>query len=148
MRYWNLFREMDQLHREVDDVFRNAGYGRLFSGSGETGSGLRHFPRLNLREDADNVYVEALLPGVDPKQIEISMLGRTLTLAGERAIDEVKDRTWHRRERGAGKFMRTVELPVDVDVNKVKAEAKHGLLMVTLPKVAAAKPKKIDIKVR
>lgn len=148
MRYWNLFREMDELHREIDDVFRSAGYGRLLSNAGESASAMRHFPRINLREDADNVYVEALMPGVDPKQIEISMLGKTLTLSGERSLENGKNQTWHRRERGAGRFLRTIELPVDVDVNKVRAESKNGLLWITLPKVATAKPKKIDIKVR
>ena len=88
------------------------------------------------------------MPGVDPKQIEISMLGKTLTLSGERSLENGKNQTWHRRERGAGRFLRTIELPVDVDVNKVRAESKNGLLWITLPKVATAKPKKIDIKVR
>ena len=149
MRNWNLFKEMEQLHREIDDAFRGAGLGRMFDQFIEPGVGTKHYPRINLREDADHVYVEALLPGVDPRQLEISMLENTLTLSGERAdnAESTNGRTWHRRERGLGKFMRSIELPVDVDVDKIKAEAKHGLLRVMLPKVPAAKPKKIDIKV-
>lgn len=149
MRNWDLFKEMEQLHREIDSVFRGAGFGPMTGEFLELGFGLRHYPRINLREDDDHIYVEALLPGVDPRQLEISMLGNTLTLSGERpAVDDRGNgRIWHRRERGTGKFMRTIELPVEVDVDKIRAEAKHGLMRVTLPKAAVAKPKKIAIKV-
>lgn len=146
MRSWDLFREMEQLHREIDDVFRGAGIGQVFAPSG---LGLRNFPKINLREDDDQIYAEVLVPGVDPKQLEISMLGNTLSLSGERRLidDQVNNRIWHRRERAEGKFMRTVELPVQVDAEKVSAEFKNGLLRVTMPKAAIAKPKAIDIKV-
>lgn len=146
MLSWDVFREMEQLQRDIDDVFRDAGQGRLFSPSSR---GVRHFPRINLREDDDNLYCDALLPGVDPKQVEINMLGSTLTVAGERRgnDDAANGRTWHRRERFQGKFMRTIELPLQVEVEKVKAEFRHGLLSITLPKAAAAKPKAIDIQV-
>jgi HSP20 family protein len=144
MLSWDLFREMEQLHREIDDVFRGAALGLPFSPSGQ---GVRNFPRINLREDDNHIYIEALVPGVDPQQIEINMLGNTLTLAGERQADDVQanNRTWHRRERVFGKFMRTIELPVQVDVEKAGAEFRNGLLHVTLPKAAAAKPRAIDI---
>lgn len=150
MSNWNLFKEMDQLHREIDSLFRGAGLGQMYGSLLEPGYGDRHYPRVNLREDADNLYVEALVPGIDPKQLEISMLGGTLTLSGERPVDEeaANGRTWHRRERGHGKFLRTIELPVEVDAEKIKADAKHGLLQVVLPKAAVAKPKRIDIKVK
>jgi HSP20 family protein len=146
MLSWDLFREMEQLHRDIDDVFRGAGLGREFSPGRKS---IRHFPRINLREDDDFLYVEALLPGVDPKQVDINMLGNTLTLSGERRgdDDEANSRTWHRRERVQGRFLRTLELPVQVDVEKAKAEYKHGLLRVSLPKAATAKPKSIDIQV-
>ena len=147
MLSWDLFREMEELHRDIDDVFRGAGLGREFS---PVRKSIRHFPRVNLREDEDFLYVEALVPGVDPKHVEINMLGNTLTLSGERLEGDDKDngRTWHRRERVMGKFMRTLELPVQVDVEKAKAEFKHGLLRVSLPKAAIAKPKSIDIQVQ
>jgi len=146
MRSWDVFKEMEQLHREIDDVFRGAGLGQSFA---PTGVGVRNFPRINLREDADHVFAEVLMPGVDPKQIEISMLGNTLTLAGGRKLDDeqTNNRIWHRRERAHGQFMRTIELPVQVDAEKVSADFKNGLLRVTLPKAAIAKPKAIDIKV-
>ncbi len=144
MRTWDLFREMEQFQRNLDDVFRGVG---LICSSAADGQDLRHFPRLNLREDDESLYVEALLPGVDPKQVEINVLGNTLTIAGERSASDFGDTEgrWHRRERPSGKFMRTVELPVQVDADKVKAEAKHGLLRVILPKAAVAKLKNIQI---
>lgn len=151
MRTWDLFKEMDQLHREIDGLFRGANQGRLLGPAFEPGIGLRHYPKINLREDADNVYLEALLPGVDPEKIEMNLLGDTLTLGGERQdpVEEAGNgRTWHRRERGTGKFLRSVELPVAIVAEKVKAEYRNGLLRVTLPKAAEAKPKKINVKIR
>ena len=150
MRTWDLFKEMDQLHREIDGLFNGYNRGRLFGPAFEPGLGLRHYPKINLRDDDENVYVEALLPGVDPDQIEMNILGNTLTLAGERSATDFGDEkcTWHRRERGIGKFMRTIELPVEIVADKVKAECRNGLLRVTMPKAAEAKPKKISVKVR
>lgn len=150
MRTWDLFKEMDQLHREIDSLFNGYNRGRLLGPAFEPGLGLRHYPKVNLRDDEDNLYVEALLPGVDPDKIDMNVLGNTLTLAGERQVfeDAGKKCTWHRRERGTGKFIRTIELPVEIVAEKVKAEFKNGLLRVTMPKAAEAKPKKISVKVR
>jgi len=150
MRNWDLLREMSQMQRDIDTVFRGFGLGRLLGSGFEAELGLRDWPRINLREDADHIYVEALLPGVDPDKIDMNVLGNTLTLAGERnAVDSEKNgRTWHRRERGAGKFLRTIELPVEINPDQVKAEYKNGLLRVTLPKVEEAKPKRISIQLR
>jgi HSP20 family protein len=141
---------MNQMQRDIDEAFRSFGMGRLLGPGFGAGFGLRDWPRINLREDADHVYVEALLPGVDPDKIDMNVLGNTLTLSGERAAleSEKNSRTWHRRERGAGKFLRSIELPVEINPDKVKAEYRNGLLLVTLPKVEEAKPKKISIKVR
>jgi len=147
MRTWDLFREMEQFQRDMDDIFRGTGLNRLFA---PTAHGSGSFPRINLREDEDHLFVEALLPGVDPRQVEINMLGNTLTLSGEREIDDPGEngRIWHRRERFRGKFMRTFELPAEIDADKVKAEAKHGLLRVTLPKAETEKPRSIQVDVR
>ena len=150
MRNWDMLREMSQLQRDIDAMFHGYGLGRLFKPGFGSGTGLRDWPRVNLREDADHIYVEALLPGIEPDQVDMNVLGNNLTLAGERtAFDgDRNDRTWHRRERGTGKFLRTIELPVDIDPDKVKAEYRNGLLLVTLPKVETAKPKRISIKAR
>jgi HSP20 family protein len=142
---------MDQLHQEIDGLFHGFNHGRLFGPAFEPGLGLRHYPKINLRDDADHVYVEALLPGVDPDKVEMNILGNTLTLSGERLDVPAaagNGRTWHRRERGAGKFLRSVELPVTIIAEQAKAEYSNGLLRVTLPKAAEAKPKKINVQIR
>ena len=147
MRNWDLLREMSQMQRDIDEVFRGFGLGRLFGPASEAGLSLRDWPRINLREDADHIYVEALLPGVDPEKLDMNVLGNSLTLAGERpaAESDRNGRTWHRRERGTGRFLRSIELPVDINPEDVRAEYRNGLLLVTLPKVEAAKPKRISI---
>lgn len=149
MANWDLFREMENLRREFDQAFQGSGFNRLLDPAFMPGLGARRYPRINLREDQDHLYVDALLPGVEPKELEMTVLRGTLTLAGERkAVDGEKvAETWHRRERGIGKFLRTVELPVEVDVDRIEAGYKNGLLTVTLPKAEAAKPKKIAVKV-
>jgi len=151
MRTWDLFKEMDQLHQELDGLFQGFNRGRLFGPAFEPGLGLRHYPKINLRDDAENIYVEALLPGVDPATVEMNILGDTLTLAGERQNapgESGNGRTWHRRERGTGKFLRSVELPTAIVADQAGAEYSNGLLRVTLPKAAEAKPKKISVKPR
>lgn len=150
MRNFDLLREMSQLQRDIDEMFRGTGLSRLFGPGFESELALRGWPRINLREDADHLYVEALLPGVAPEKVDMNVLGNTLTLSGERLPVEPEGsngRTCHRRERGTGKFLRTIELPVDIDPDQVKAEYKNGLLRVTLPKAETAKPKKISIAV-
>ncbi len=149
MATWDLFREMETFRREMDDVLRSSGFGRLLDPTFLPGPGVSRFPRINLREDSYNFYVDALIPGIDPKQLEMTVVKGTLTLSGERkenAADE-KVTAWHRRERGAGKFLRTIDIPVDIDSEKVKAEYRDGVLRVTLPKAEAAKPKRIEVQV-
>jgi len=145
MRNWDLFREMEQLQREINNAFSGTSFGEHAA----AGNNLRRYPKINLKEDQDHLYLEILLPGVDPQQVDLSMLGNTLTLSGERQVenDSGNGRIWHRLERGSGKFLRSIELPVDVDVDQIKAEARNGLMLVTLPKAVAAKPHKIAIKV-
>lgn len=151
MRNWDLLKEMQQFHQDIDGLLNGFHRNRLAVPAFEPGLGLKHYPKVNLRDDEDNLYVEALLPGIDADKIEMNILGDTLTLSGER--NDVADqagngRTWHRRERGTGKFLRSIDLPVTIVADKVKAEYRDGLLRVTLPKAAEAKPQKVKVKVR
>jgi HSP20 family protein len=92
--------------------------------------------------------VEALAPGVDPKTLELSVLHGTLTIKGEKpGLAQVSAEAYHRNERAAGRFVRAIELPVAVNAAGVHADYKNGLLLVTLPKSEAAKPKQIPISV-
>lgn len=148
MANWDLFRELDNLRHEIDETFRGAGLGRILMPSFLSGTGIRRFPLVNLSEDESAIHVEALIPGVDPKSLEMSVLRNTLTLAGERKPLNMNDNAhvWHRNERGVGTFSRTLELPVEIEIDKVTATSSDGILHVTLPKAEAAKPKKIAIK--
>lgn len=145
MAMMDIFREMENLRRDIDSVFRGMGRGMPLEPSFLPGMGTSRYPLVNLQEDNDNLYVEALVPGLDAKDLELSVLRNTLTLSGERREMEDKG-TWHRNERGGGKFLRTVELPADVNTDKIRAECRNGVLLVTLPKAEAARPKKITVK--
>lgn len=142
MAEFDLFQEMDMLRRELDQVFRGVGGGTPFL----PGIGAGEYPRMNLSEDDNNYYVEALVPGIDPDDLDLNLMRGALTLSGERQEDEDNGRTWHRHERGAGKFMRTLELPDTIDSSKVDAEYRDGVLMITLAKPQSEQPKKISVR--
>lgn len=121
-----------------------------FFGDDEPGAieGFR-WPTLDLIETPENLQVKAELPGIDPKQIEISIVGNTLTIQGEKSEEkEAKGKTWHRRERSAGRFVRSITLPLKVDSEHVEAVDEHGVLTITLPKLEPAKAKHIPIKAK
>ena len=103
-------------------------------------------PSLELHEDADNVTVNVELPGIDRKDVNITIHDGVLTVMGERKQDrQVKDGDVFRTERLYGRFERQVGLTQPVVTEKVKASYKDGILTITLPKAAEAKPKTIDI---
>ncbi|QXE86164.1 Hsp20/alpha crystallin family protein [Geomonas nitrogeniifigens] len=146
MASWDVFRELDNLRREIDEAFRGVGVNRSFGPTFLSPVTTRRFPMVNFSEDEGNVYVEALIPGVDPKDVDLSVLRNTLTISGERKpFAEVKGIV-HRSELGSGKFSRTLELPVDIDANRISARCKDGIMTVTLAKAEHAKPKRIEIK--
>jgi HSP20 family protein len=113
------------------------------------GRAARRYPLITLAEDHDYIYIEALAPGVDPASINLAVIRNIMTMSGEkrRHPEAIKPEAFHRSERSAGKFVRTIELPVEVDADNVKAEYTHGILRVTLPKVEAAKAKQISVSV-
>lgn len=102
---------------------------------------------LNVWHDGDNLYAEADLPGVKADTLEVTVTdGNTLTIQGERVPPEVAGAVWVRQERTFGQFARVVTLPVLVDADKIEAKYEAGVLRLTLPKSAAAKPRKIAVK--
>lgn len=147
MASWDVFRDLDNLRREIDEAFRGAGYSRPFGSAFLSPVATRRFPLVNVGDDEDHVYVDAVVPGVDPKDIDLTILRNTLTISGERKQLDVKQgQIVHRSELGAGKFSRTLELPVDIDPDKASGEYKDGIMRITLAKAEHAKPKKIGIK--
>jgi len=145
---WN---PMEALRRDIDRAFQNASFSHdpSFRTAFLPGRAARRYPLINLAEDHDHIYLEALAPGVDPESINLAVIHNVLTVSGEkrRHPEDIKPEAFHRSERAAGKFVRTIELPIEVDADQVKAEYKHGILMITLPKAEAAKPKQISVSV-
>lgn len=125
-------------------------FDRLFeqplAGLGREGPAATFSPALEFHEDADNIAVSLELPGVDRKEVTVTIHDNVLTISGERKQErEVKDNEVLRSERLYGRFERQVGLTQPVVADKVKAAFKDGVLTVTLPKAAEAKPKSIDI---
>lgn len=140
MNRWQPWTELNRLSREMDQML-----GRR-DGSMAPLPGVGTYPALNVWEDADNLLVEAELPGFRLDDIEIYVTGNQLTLKGERRPPEHGQGTWYRQERGYGRLSRMVELPGQVNGDRVSAELKNGVLTITLPKSEAAKPRRIEVK--
>jgi HSP20 family protein len=115
------------------------------------GRAAREYPLVNLYQDQDIVFVEALAPGADASSFKLSVTGNTLTISGEkrRTAAEVKPEHFHREERAAGKFVRSIEIPVEVEVddNYLKAEYTNGLLLIQLAKSEKTKPRQINVQI-
>jgi HSP20 family protein len=135
-----VFNQLQQLQQEMNQLFdRWGGDGpsRWFAG----------FPAVNVWEDANLVYLEAELPGLDRKDLEIYVTGgNQLTIKGERKETRTEKGVWHRQERNFGSFTRTLTLPFAVDADKVDARFENGVLLVQLAKHESAKPRKITVK--
>jgi len=105
------------------------------------------FPAVDVSESDDKITVKAEVPGMEAKDIEISMVGDTLTIKGEKKSErEEKGETYHMVERSYGSFCRSLRVPAVVDADKVEATYKNGVLTVVLPKKEEVKPKAIQIK--
>ena len=134
------FREFDRLRRQIDEV-----YGALSGGTLPMPS-AGVFPLTNVTEDNDSYYVRAELPGLKSDDLDIQVTAEGISISGERKIpEEGNNARYHRREREAGKFSRLISLPGKVDVNKVEASMKNGVLKVTIPKSEAVKPRQITV---
>lgn len=147
---WNPIVDMESLRQQIDRAFDNFGMGRAPTRRVAflPGREPRRYPLLNLLEDKECLYIEALTPGVDPKTLNITVLQNRLTVSGEKGgVGEIKAEAFHRNERASGKFVRAIDLPVQVDDSRVEAEYKNGLLVITLPKAEEAKPKQINVTV-
>ncbi len=151
---WNPLGELEALRRGLDRAFVNdegAGRGSPYSRfSFLPGRSARAYPLINLGEDDHNSYVEALAPGVDPKTLAVSIQGDQLTLSGEKTTGvgkDVKPDAYHRNERAASRFTRTIAIPAGVQPDRVEAHYESGLINLTLPKHETAKPRRINVNV-
>jgi HSP20 family protein len=120
---------------------------RLFGWTAQLPETATWQPAVDVHEDENHFFLVADLPGVDEKDVGISVENNLLTIKGERKAPELKEAFAARRERAHGSFSRVFTLPALVDVQQVTAEMKAGVLTVTLPKRAEAKPRQIKVNV-
>lgn len=101
-----------------------------------------HFPPLNISETEDTIYVKALIPGAAIEDIELTLSDSILALKGE---IQPKQGRYHRQERPTGPFSRVVSINIPIELDKVGATMKNGVLTISLPKTQASKPRTIHI---
>ncbi|RMD64112.1 Hsp20/alpha crystallin family protein [Candidatus Parcubacteria bacterium] len=141
---WEPFRELITLREAMDRLFDEA-FTRplsLFEGWGS-------LPLVDMYQTDNEVVVKATLPGVKPEDLQITVTGDVLTIKGEvKQEEEVKNATYHLRERRYGTFARSIPLPVPVVADKAHAEFENGILTLTLPKAEEVRPKTITVKAK
>jgi HSP20 family protein len=141
---------MGSLHRDMD---------RLFEGLWSEGFGSSLLPevwargeiapQLDVTEDDKAFAVKVDLPGLDEKDVEVTLSDRLLTIRGEKKEDkETKEKNYYRRERAYGTFRRSIEIPAVVDATKIDASFKKGVLTIQLPKTKEAQQKVKQIEVK
>jgi len=134
-----VWRDVDRLQREMNRLFEDYTPSRLRPAPS--------YPALNVWSNEEGLLVTAEVPGVSPQDIEVNVIGETLTLSGARKPDELKEGArYHRQERGYGNFSRTLQLPFPVSVEKIEANFKSGVLSIRLPRAEEDKPRKIAVK--
>lgn len=146
---WDPFNEFTNIQDRLNELFAQPG--GFFSGPislfrGAEPTGTAFVPPVNVYEDEHNIIVTAELPGIEEKDLNITVENNVLTITGERKMEtEVKKENFQRVERRYGRFTRSFTLPPTVDPENVNAEFNNGVLKLTLTKREEAKPKQIKI---
>jgi len=139
---WKPFRELDTMRNEMDRLWDSFFEGRPKVRFGEW------FPSLDVAETKNDIVVKVELPGMDQKDINITLSDGHLIIKGEKKQEkEEKEENYHFIERSYGTFTRSVQLPKEVKHDKISASYKNGVLKVVLPKSEDAKKKEVKIKV-
>ncbi len=130
-----------ELRREMDRLFDT------FVGGAARNIPFRskQDPPVNVWADTECVYVQADLPGMTLEDVEVQVIEDGVSIQGTRPAIEQECPSYHRHERAEGSFSRFIELPVNIDPEKVEAVLKHGVLTVTLPKVAGERARKVHV---
>jgi len=131
-----------RLHTEMDDLFDS-----FFRGLERPFAGCKAWPAIDVAEEDEAIVIRAEVPGCKAEDIDISVHGNTLTISGEKKLEEEKrEKGYYHMESTYGSFRRELNLPTDVDANKIDAVCKDGVLSITLPKAATAKAVKVKVK--
>lgn len=148
LRRENFFQDLSDFRREVDQMFNRffnwpSAQEQHLLPSGAFTPAVESF----IDKDGKTFRCQVMLPGVDPKNVNIQVLGDTLSITGERSCTrETKEADYFHREFTYGSFQRTLSLPPGVDKDKLSAEYNNGILEITAPIAAAALPRKIEVK--
>jgi HSP20 family protein len=143
MERWEPLRNGADIQSEVNRLFDNF-FGRPSGGSHQAGRAWA--PAVDMYETKDYLTLSVELPGLQEKDVAVSITGDLLVIKGERRFEqEVKEQSFLHVERTYGKFERLIQLPMPVQSDKVKATYRDGVLEIKLPKVEAVKPKEIKI---
>jgi len=139
---WKPFKEVTKLRSEMDRLWDD------YFGPGRRAFKAESWvPSVDVSETEDKIVVKAEIPGMDSKDIDISLSGDILTIKGEKKSErEEKEENYHLVERSYGTFARSLRLPVGVEADKIEASYKQGVLTVTCPKKEEVKAKPIEIK--
>ena len=140
---WDPFREVAALQNRVNTLFRdfNEGESSLTTAS--------FVPAVDIYEDEKKVVLKLEVPGIEEKDLDVSVENNTLTVKGERKFEaEEKEQNFHRIERRYGSFFRAFTLPSTVDTESVQASYNAGVLKLELSKKPEAQPKQIKINVQ
>jgi HSP20 family protein len=143
---WDPFRDLVSIQDELNRLF-----GRTFAGIEPLRpmAGGTWMPALDVYETEDEIVAKLELPGIDPKDVDVSVEDSTLTITGSREFEsDVKEENYHRIERRYGSFSRSIGLPQTADTEKVEASFDKGVLTVQVPKIEKAKPKKVTVKAK
>ncbi|MBL6750220.1 MAG: Hsp20/alpha crystallin family protein [Nevskia sp.] len=132
-----------QLQNDINRMFSNFGWA---PGDGDI-VGSNWAPAVDIKEDDKQFCIRADLPGVEPKDIEVTMDHGALTIRGKRASEKKEEKDgWLRTERFSGEFYRRLMLPDTADAEHVDASTEKGVLEITIPKRPAAQAKRVEVK--
>lgn len=136
----NAFNDLLRLQAELENLQKRPAPGFVL---GASSAGV--FPPINVFRNPEGVVIRVELPGLRPEDITVTSERRRLTIEGERKRDEGEKAGYHRRERSWGRFSRSVLLPDDLDTERTAAHFRDGVMTITIPLVAAAKPRTIAV---
>ena len=144
LRRWDPFNELKRMDDTFGRLWRTTHY-RLPGPSGEVAT---YSLPLDVTRGDEEVVIRASVPGVDPKDIEVTVDDGVLTIAGSSASEQDAESDGYMlRERRSGRFARSVRLPDYVDADKTESTYEHGVISITLPKSEAAQSKRLEIKI-
>lgn len=143
LRHYEPWSLLDQFRRDIEQMLAHTGTQTYEDSTIATSAWV---PAVDIKEEVNQFIIEADIPGVDPKDIEISMEGGVLSFKGERRLENREEGKDYRRvERTHGVFYRRFSLPDTADAERIAASGKNGVLQIRIPKKEVAKPRKITV---